>query len=188
MREDKFMNASGDLALRADLETIAQQEQLLRFTAFDASIAWQLGSRMRDRLLERAAGGTIEIEVAGQVLFACATPGATPGQADWIRRKRNTVRRFARSSYAIGRTLQRDGETLESRHGLTLADFAAHGGGFPLWITAAGDAGSTRPSGGINGGIMVGSIIVSGLPQREDHNLVVAAIAEQLGIVAPQLE
>lgn len=180
MRDDRGMSVPDPLALRADLETIAQQEQLLRFPGFDATTAWQLGGLMRARLLVAgaggtAAGGTVEIEVAGQVLFSCATPGATPGQADWIRRKRNTVRRFARSSYAVGRQLELDRQTLESRHGLTLADFAAHGGGFPLWVAAGGAS------------MMVGSIIVSGLAQRDDHNLVVAALAEQLGIAAPQL-
>jgi uncharacterized protein (UPF0303 family) len=155
-----------------DLVIIDQQEKLLRFTAFDAIIAWQLGNLMRARLLAANAGGTIEIDLAGQVLFACTTPGATPGQADWIRRKRNTVRRFARSSYAVGRILERDGDTLESRHGLTLTDYAAHGGGFPIHLTGTGP---------------VGTAIVSGLPQRDDHNLVVSALAELLGIAVPTL-
>jgi uncharacterized protein (UPF0303 family) len=162
-----------------DLDILTQQEALLRFTAFNPDTAWQLGNRLRAALRAHNAGGpgeapgaTVEIELAGHLLFACATPGATPGQADWVRRKRNIVRRFARSSYAIGRTLERDGDTLESRHGLTLTDYAAHGGGFPLWIVDTG---------------CVGSIIVSGLPQRDDHNLVVTTIAEHLGIAIPHL-
>ena len=123
-------------------------------------------------LLEKGAGGTVEIELAGQVLFTAATPGATPGQADWIRRKRNVVRRFARSTYAIGRMLERDAQTMEDRHGLSLADYAAHGGGFPLIVDGTGP---------------IGTIICSGLPQREDHELVVAAIAQLLGLRAPRL-
>jgi len=160
------------MGVTEDIDLIDQQEQLLRFPAFDATTAWQLGNIMRQRLLDKQAAGTIEIELAGQLLFACATPGATPGQADWIRRKRNTVRRFGRSSYAVGRILERDTQTLESRHGLTLADFAAHGGGFPLYLTGTG---------------MVGTIIVSGLPQRDDHNLVVASIAQLLNLTVPEL-
>lgn len=155
-----------------DLKLIDEQERLLRFTAFDANTAWQLGSLMRDALLARSAGGTVEIKLAGQLLFACATPGATPGQADWIRRKRNTVKRFARSSYAVGRMLERDGQTLEARHGLELRDYAAHGGGFPIIVEGVGP---------------VGTAIVSGLPQRDDHALVTAAIASLLGVEAPEL-
>jgi len=156
-----------------DLAVIARQEELLRWDGFDADVAWRLGGAMREMLVERGAGGTVEIEVAGQVLFTAATVGATPGQADWIRRKRNTVRRFARSSYAVGRMLERDGDTMEARHGLTLADYAAHGGGFPIWVRGVG---------------VVGSAIVSGMPQRDDHTLVVAAIAKALGVEAPVLE
>jgi len=155
-----------------DVQVIEAQERLLRFAAFDAETAWRLGSAMRTKLLQAGAGGSIEIEVAGQVLFACATAGATPGQADWIRRKRNTVRRFARSSYGVGRLLARNGETMEARHGLDLKDYAAHGGGFPVWVNGVG---------------CVGSVVVSGLPQREDHALVVAAISELLGVDAPRL-
>jgi uncharacterized protein (UPF0303 family) len=81
------------------------------------------------------------------------------------------VRRFARSSYAMGRQLALDGQTLELRHGLHLADYAAHGGGFPLWV----------------GGCCVGSVVLSGLPQRDDHALVVDALAELLAVDAPRL-
>jgi uncharacterized protein (UPF0303 family) len=156
-----------------DIAVIEQQEKALRFTAFDADTAWKLGSIMRSKLLERAAGGTVEIEVAGQVLFACTTVGATPGQADWIRRKRNTVRRFARSSYAIGRALERDGDTLLTRHALEIKDYAAHGGGFPIFVVGVG---------------CIGSVIVSGLPQRDDHGLVVSAVAQVLGVSVAELE
>lgn len=155
-----------------DLLMITKQEELLRWDGFDADTAWRLGSLLRAMLLERGAGGTVEIELAGQVLFTCATPGAAPSQADWIRRKRNTVRRWARSSYAVGRMLERDGQTMIAPHGLSDHDYVAHGGGFPIWVRGVG---------------CVGSVIVSGLPQREDHALVVAAIANVLGVDAPAL-
>lgn len=164
-----------------DLAILAEQERLLRFAAFDAETAWELGSQLRAALVGLNAGGTVEIERDGQLLFACATMGAKPTQADWIRRKRNTVQRFHRSSYAIGRELVRDGATLESAHGLSEMDYAAHGGGFPVWLKAgAGAAGEEAAR-------CVGSILVSGLPQRDDHNLVVAAMAEYLRVEVPRL-
>ena len=155
-----------------DLALIDEQERLLRFPAFDAETAWRLGGLLRDKLVALGAAATVEIELAGQVLFACATVGATPGQADWIRRKRNVVRRFARSTYAVGRMLERDGQTMLERHGLELKDYASHGGGFPLWVVGVG---------------CVGSVVVSGLPQRDDHSLVVAVIAEVIGVAVPAL-
>ena len=155
-----------------DLPILDQQEQLLQFTAFNADTAWRLGLLLHTALAERKAGGSVEIELAGHLLFACATPGATPGQANWIRRKRNTVHHFARSTYVIGRRLEREGLTLGSRHALSEIDFAAHGGGFPIVVTGTGP---------------VGSVVLSGLPQREDHNLVVDALAQLLGVDVPRL-
>ncbi len=161
-----------NLRIDEDLRVLEQQEKLLRFPAFDAETAWQLGSLLRAALLARDAGGTVEIELAGHRLFACATPGAQPGQANWVRRKRNTVHHFARSTYAVGRKLEREGGTLGSRHGLPERDFAAHGGGFPIFLHGTGP---------------VGSVVFSGLPQREDHNLVVDALAMLLDIGVPRL-
>jgi len=161
----------------ADLPILAQQESLLRFRAFNTDIAWQLGSLLRAALLARNAGGTVEIELDNQLLFACTTPGAKPNQADWIRRKRNTVRHFERSSYAIGRELALNNQTLESAHSLAEVDYAAHGGGFPLWLKTDGPTPDT----------FAGTIILSGLPQRDDHNLVVTTIANYLAITIPHL-
>lgn len=155
-----------------DLLILDQQEQQLRFPNFNVETAWQLGCILRSALLNWGASATVEIEVAGQTLFTCTTPGATPVQADWIRRKRNTVRRFSRSSYAVGRALEREGVTLEDRHGLKHADYAAHGGGFPILIENTG---------------CIGSVVISGLPQRDDHTLIVESIAKLLDKKVPRL-
>ena len=152
---------------------IAAQEQALRFASFSAEMAWAVGSVLRLAALERKAAMTFEVQVAGRVLFQAATDGAAPGQADWIRRKRNVVTRFGRSSYALGLELAAKGMTIEARHGLTLAEYAMHGGAFPILLLGTG---------------LVGSVIASGLDQREDHAMVVEALAGVLGIEVPRLE
>jgi uncharacterized protein (UPF0303 family) len=160
----------------SDLALITQQENLLRFPSFNADVAWQLGSLLRSKLTALNAGGTVEVDLAGHILFTAVTLGpnglATPGQADWVRRKRNVVRRFGTSSYAVGRKLELNNQTLEARHGLFLSDYATDGGGFPIVIAGSG---------------LVGSVIVSGLVQREDHSLAVTAISELLNIPVPKL-
>jgi uncharacterized protein (UPF0303 family) len=160
------------MSIENDLAILEQQEQILRFTQFNPETAWELGCYLRTLLMDCRAGGTIEIELANHLLFACATPTSNPGQVDWIRRKRNVVHRFGRSSYAIGRILESNNETLQSRHCLKPADYAAHGGGFPILIEGTGP---------------VGSIVMSGLPQRDDHCLVVAALAKILDKDVPRL-
>ena len=156
-----------------DLRVIAEQERLLQFSSFSAATAWEVGSALRNEALARKAGMTFEIQIAGRTLFACSTDCAAPGQADWIRRKRNVVMRFGRSSYAMGLMLEKEGKTIEQRHGLTLADYAMHGGGVPILLTGTG---------------LVGSVVSSGLDQRTDHILVVMAMAGVLGVDLPALD
>ncbi|RTL27173.1 MAG: heme-degrading domain-containing protein [Rhodocyclaceae bacterium] len=155
------------MELNEELARVAAQEAALRLTRFDEDIAWRLGTRLRCMAVERGLAIAIEIRRCGQLLFYAALPGTTPDNADWIRRKGNVVTRFLRSSYAIGLSLQQKGGDLTSRYGLPAGDYASHGGAFPLCVEGAG---------------IIGYVAVSGLPQRDDHELVVAALSAELGL------
>lgn len=146
-----------------DLAAIARQESELCFTRFDEDVAWTLGSRLRTMAVARKAGVVIDIRRFGQPLFYCALGGTTPDNAEWVRRKSNLVARFHRSSYRLGLEM---GANLFEKYALSMADFAAHGGSFPVCVQASG---------------VIGSITVSDLPQRADHELVVEALCVELG-------
>ncbi|MDE3175418.1 MAG: heme-degrading domain-containing protein [Pseudomonadota bacterium] len=150
----------------ADLARIAVQESRLRFDAFDPDAAWALALALRADALARQAPIVAVIETWAMPLAAFALPGATDDNFDWARRKINVVRRFQRSSYAIGLQLARDGKTLADRGALPERDYAVHGGAFPIFVNGAG---------------CIGAVAVSGLPQRDDHAMVVAALARALG-------
>jgi uncharacterized protein (UPF0303 family) len=154
------------MSLDEDLERIAQQERELRLSRLDAQVAWDLGTRLRAMALERRFALVIEVRRISQQLFYTALDGTAPDNAEWVRRKGNVVARFHRSSYAVGLTQKQKGTTLFDRYGLSVADFAADGGSFPLAVEGTG---------------VVGSVTVSGLPQRDDHNLVVEALCAILG-------
>ncbi|MBV9491118.1 MAG: heme-degrading domain-containing protein [Verrucomicrobia bacterium] len=155
------------MAVTDDLETIARQERELVLPHFDPDVAWQLGARLRELASSRRHPVAIEVRRIGQQLFYTALTGATPDNADWIRRKTNTVERFWRSSYAIGLELKKQGHaTMTDKYGVSASDYAAHGGSFPLAVATAG---------------VIGSVTVSGLPQRQDHELVVEALCAHLG-------
>lgn len=149
-----------------DLAIIAKQEQQLKFETFDENVAWRLGCRLREMAVARNAPVVIELQRFGQPLFFCALPGSTPDNVDWVRRKAKVVARFHRSSYGIGLELLDKNTSLVERFGLPLSDFAAHGGSFPIALRASG---------------VIGSVAVSGLPQRADHELVVEALCLELG-------
>ncbi|MBS0372810.1 MAG: heme-degrading domain-containing protein [Proteobacteria bacterium] len=153
------------MELNEELARVAAQEATLHLTRFDEDVAWRLGSRLQSMAMERGLAIAIEIRRCGQLLFYSALPGTTPDNADWIRRKGNVVTRFLRSSYAVGLSLQQKGGDLASRYGLPAADYASHGGAFPLCVEGAG---------------IIGYVAVSGLPQRDDHELVVEALSAEL--------
>ena len=153
-----------DVAL--DLEKIANQERQLELPRFDEDVAWKLGLRLREIAASRKAAIVIDVRRFGQPLFYCALPGTSPDNHAWVRRKINVVARFHRSSYAVGLDLQRQNKTLLEKYGLPLSHFAAHGGSFPLVVSGAG---------------IVGSVTVSGIPQRADHELVVEALCKETG-------
>lgn len=150
-----------------DLERINLQEKRLRFERFDAGVAWEIGSRLRALAEKRGKSVAIDIHMNGHPLFFCAMPGTTPDNVDWLRRKRNVVNRFHHSSYGVGLYQEKKKQSLETKYGLELRDYAPHGGGFPVFL---------------GGTACVGSIIVSGLPQREDHEMVVEVLAEYLKV------
>ena len=166
--------------LATDLATIARQEAELLFPSFDYDTAWRLGLTLRDLAIARAQSIVIDVRRFGQPhqpLFYTAL-GGTPDNARWVQRKSNVVARFHRSSYAIGLTLEQNNRTFAERYSLPDADYAPHGGSFPIHIAGAG---------------IIGSVTVSGLPQRDDHNLVVEALClelhkdhEELRLAPPQ--
>ena len=155
------------MAASDDLKTIALQERELQFAHFDFDAAWRLGSRVRELASSRALGIVIDVRRFGQPLFYSALAGTSPDNAEWVRRKSNVVARFHRSSYAIGLELQEKSGDLVKNYGLALSDYAAHGGSFPITVTGTG---------------VIGSVTVSGIPQRLDHGLVVEALCAELNI------
>jgi len=155
------------MAVKDDLLCIERQERSLWFDRFSEEDAWKLGCLLRDRAVDQHAPVVVDVRRFDRALFFAALPGSVPDNSEWVRRKSNVVARFHRSSYGFGLQLQHDGVTLESRYGLSFTDYAVHGGSFPLLVRGIGP---------------VGSVTVSGLPQRDDHELVVQAVCKMLGI------
>jgi uncharacterized protein (UPF0303 family) len=153
------------MSITDDLARIALQERQLQLASFDEETAWTLGAHLRELGAARGLKIVIDVRRIGQPLFYAALAGTTPDNVEWVRRKSNVTFRFHRSSYAIGLTLEQNGRAFGERYGLPEADYAPHGGGFPIHVEGAG---------------IIGCITVSGLPQRDDHNLVVEALCLEL--------
>ncbi len=155
----------------ADLEALIahleKQQEQLQFSRFTNDDAWDLGSLLVGVAQARGLVLTVDIRRHGHQLFHAALPGTTPDNDTWIERKIRVVNRFGASSYLVGRKLALAGRDLDEASGVEPILYAAHGGSFPIIVRDVG---------------VVGTVTVSGLPQAEDHALVVEVLRTFLGV------
>lgn len=160
------------MATADDIETIKRQEAALVFDSFDEAAAFALGSAIRERGLAENMPIVVDIRTFDRPLFYAALPGSNASNPDWARRKINVVRRFLKSTYRLVLEQQRPDRTFKVGEGLDIADYVLAGGGFPIAVKGAG---------------VIGAVAVSGLPEREDHGVVVAALCDHLGVGRQEL-
>jgi uncharacterized protein (UPF0303 family) len=147
-----------------DSTTLLAECNALVFAAFSEDTALQLG-----RILVTFAQAdnlpiVINIRTATRTLFHAGLPGSAGLNDVWARRKSNTALLFQEPSFVVGTRHSEKGESL-AKHGLDSAEYADHGGAVPILVAGAG---------------MVAVATVSGLPQAEDHALVVRALRQLL--------
>ena len=157
------------MAASDDIRTIERQEAELVFDRFDEAVAFEIGSAIRARALRENLPIIVDIRTFDRPLFYAAMPGSNASNPDWARRKINVVRRFLKSTYRMVLEQQRPDRTFKPGEGLDVADYVLAGGGFPVTVEGAG---------------VIGAVAVSGLPEREDHGVVVDALCAHLGIDA----
>jgi len=146
-------------------QRVEAEERDLVFEGFSNDDALALGLLLVEKARARNLAVAVDVERGGQRLFHFAAAGTSPHNAAWIERKKNLVKRMFQSSYGVGLRLAAAGKTLADTIGPAAADSAAHGGCFPVMVRGVG---------------FVGTVTVSGLPQKDDHDLVVEAIREHL--------
>ncbi|WP_374313382.1 heme-degrading domain-containing protein [Dongia sp.] len=147
------------------LAELLELEQRLVFKQFDNETAIALGLLLVDMARERKLPVVIDITRVGQQLFHVAMPGSSADNDEWIKRKVATVMRFGHSSYYMGRSCAAKGVVFTERYYLDPMRYAPQGGGFPIILAGTGH---------------VGTVTISGLPQAEDHALVVEALTKFL--------
>jgi uncharacterized protein (UPF0303 family) len=154
---------------KAELESLVAeleaQEAELRFPSFSNGQGIALGAAIARKARDRGQAIAVDVRRCGQQIYHCALDGTTPDNDQWIARKARTVERFGHASFLIGARLKLFGLGMEEKHFVSSLEYSSHGGSFPVFIEGTG---------------LVGSVTVSGLPQEEDHALVVECIREFL--------
>ena len=141
----------------SELEAQAATLILPRFAEGEA--LW-LGNWLVDKALAAAMPVAISIRSQDRTYFHASLPGASPVNDLWVRRKSNVAFLERKASLIVRLRLEAKGQTIE-RHGLPPADHAASGGSVPVVVAGVG---------------MVAAATVSGLPDVEDHALVVEGL------------
>jgi uncharacterized protein (UPF0303 family) len=155
-----------------DLDRIAAQEARLVFERFDEGMALRLGLDIRDRVEALGGAAVVDVRLWDRKLLWLAMAGTTSNNEEWVERKVAAVRRLHKSTYRL--LHEHDGSPfLPDRFGRAAVESCIFaGGGFPLKLHGIG---------------CVGAVTVSGLPQRQDHAVVVAALCGALGIDPAEL-
>ena len=147
------------------LKQLLQEEQELQFTKFNEATAWQIGCQLVEQGTKENLPITIDITRGTHQLFHASLVGTSADNDEWVKRKVRLVYRFGHSSFYMGQSLKNKGKSIEEAYLLSEKEYAPHGGCFPIIVKDTG---------------LVGTITISGLPQEQDHKLVVQAIRNYL--------
>lgn len=150
----------------AMIEAIAAQEAGLVLPKFDDLAGFAIGQSIQARAATESLPICVDIVRWDRQVFFCSLPGAQAANLVWCRRKTWVVRNRGISSYRA--LFQNKGERLYAPNvALSPAEYALSGGAFPLAVKGAG---------------VIGAIAISGLQERDDHQLVAEALCDHLGL------
>lgn len=147
------------------LKQLLQEEQEIQFTKFNEDTAWELGSQLVEEARSKNLPVTVDITRGTHQLFHASLRGTSPDNDEWVKRKVRLVYRFGHSSFYMGQMLKSKGKTIEQSYLVSESEYAPHGGCFPIIVKDIG---------------IVGTVTVSGLPQEDDHKLVVETLRSYL--------
>jgi uncharacterized protein (UPF0303 family) len=151
------MSTSGNDAWPT-IDVLEAQERDLVLPRADLGSLNELGRLMSDAAGERKLPIVIQIRSGERLVYVAALPGSTASNDEWATRKGRVAQHFEQSSLLVRLLHERDGTDVNTRHGLSPELFQAHGGAFPLRAHGVG---------------VIGTVVVSGLPQLDDHAFVV---------------
>ena len=140
------------------------EESLLKLSTLSNKEALEIGEIATDLGRERKLPVAIEVRIGEWIIYHASLAGSKPENDWWIRRKAAVVNLKQHSTMYERVSAEERGVDWYSENNLPDVTHAIHGGAIPL-ITADG---------------FKGILIISGLPQVEDHLLAVEVLTEFL--------
>ena len=146
-------------------EQLALEESVLVFPEFSLLDAVELGEIAMEMGLDRSLPIAVEVRMGEWTVFHASLPGSSPTNDSWIARKARVVLATGHSTMYERVKAEEEGIDWYTQYNRPEETHAIHGGGLPINI--AGDG-------------LAGILLVSGLPQVEDHLLGIEILTEFL--------
>jgi len=144
---------------------LLKEEQLLVLPDLSQKSAIEIGEIAKSLGTQRSLPIAVEVRVGDWIVYHASLPGSTPENDWWIGRKARVVKLKKHSSMFERVLAEEQGIDWHKENNLLDETHAIHGGGLPL---------ITKDDG------YVGVLIISGLPQVDDHLLGVEVLTEFL--------
>ena len=146
-------------------QQLLQEEQVLILPSLTNTDAIEIGQIATSLGTDRNLPIAVEVRIGDWIVYHASLPGSTPENDWWIGRKARVVKLKQHSSMFERVLAEEQGIDWHKENNLLDETHAIHGGGLPL---------ITKDDG------FVGVLIISGLPQVDDHLLGVEALTEFL--------
>ena len=144
---------------------LINEEQILILPSLDLAGALEIGEIAKSLGIVRNLPIAIEVRLGDCIVYHASLPGSTPENDWWISRKARTVMLKHHSTMYERVSAEERGVDWHKENNLLDETHAVHGGGLPL---------ITKDEG------FKGVLLISGLPQVEDHLLGVEVLTEFL--------
>ena len=147
-------------------DLLAEEAELV-LTALTNKEAVEIGECVIKIAREKNLPIATRVYIGDWIAFHASLPGSDAENDRWMGRKVRTVAAKGHSSMCLRILAEEAGITEKDwyvQKNLTESEHAIHGGAFPLRVN----------------GVHVGTVVVSGIPQAEDHGLAVAGLREFL--------
>jgi uncharacterized protein (UPF0303 family) len=146
-------------------ELILETEKLLILQSCSISDCLEIGEIAQSLGIQRGLPIAVEVRIGDWVIYHASLPGSTSENQWWIDRKARVVMLKHHSTIYERVSAEERGVDWHKENNLLDETHAIHGGGLPLITKGEG---------------FVGVLLVSGLPQIEDHLLGVEVLTEFL--------
>ena len=144
---------------------ILKEELLLTLPKLDVADSLEIGQIAASFGADQGLPIAVEVRLGDWIIYHASLPGSTIENQGWIDRKARVVMLKQHSTLFERVSAQERGVDWFAENKLTESTHAIHGGGLPLITQGDG---------------FVGVLLISGLPQIEDHLLGVKVLTEFL--------